>query len=219
MPFKNESQVPVEESAEFICTVTMVPATNQRTTAQQRFGSQGVLAVAPALENAVRAALVDSVQGGYTPYAPADAEKNVPLLIANGPNRLVPIGFYNHGLGHIKPLSAEQVSRLALAGVNVREFHRALLSLSYSDAGSSCGVLVWTDDDYLVKAYAPLSAVYEAMRYALDKAFNQRVKRGYYTMPTLRPTGHGKRRSTVRATDTKQQNAKQNVQHKEQTVA
>lgn len=182
MPFKNESQQ--EEQAEFLCTVTMVPASNQRCTSDMELRSQGAVAVAPALEHAVRAILVDSVAGGFKRYAPADAEKNVPLMIANGPERLVPVGFFNHGLGHLQPLSAMQVSAGVLAGVNIREFHKALLRLSYACLDGSCGVLVWTDDKYLTQAYAPLSAVYEAAHIALDKAFKQRLHSGYYQYPS-----------------------------------
>lgn len=124
----------------------------------------------PGLENAVRAILWGSVAGEETPvqlWNPRDKEKNVPLVVANGINRLVHVGYYNHGTGQLEPLGPKQVTRSALAGCKYADFSQALLNMSFSEVGTKHGVLVWYDDDYLTKAYAPLDAVYYAVSHVL----------------------------------------------------
>lgn len=124
----------------------------------------------PGLENAVRAILWDSVAGDSSPvqfWNPQDKEKNVPLVVANGINRLVHVGYYNHGTGQLEPIGPKQVARSALAGCKYSDFSQALLSTSFSEVGTEHGVLVWYDDDYLTKAYAPLDAVYYAVSHVL----------------------------------------------------
>lgn len=137
-------------------------------------------AVSPKVENAVRAFLCDSIEGGYTPWAPSEKAQNVPLLIANAPHRLVPIGFYNHGTERLRPLSAHQASFSTLQGVNTRAVFRALLSMSYNDVPESHGVLVWLDNKYETRALVPLDALYEAIRYVLDKKLMGAISRGEY---------------------------------------
>ena len=124
----------------------------------------------PGLENAVRAILWGSVAGDAQPvqfWNPQDKEKNVPLVVANGINRLVHVGYYNHGTGQLEPLGPKQVARSALAGCKYSDFSQALLSMSFSEVGTEHGVLVWYDDEYLTKAYAPLDAVYYAVSHVL----------------------------------------------------
>ena len=61
----------------------------------------------PGLENAVRAILWGSVAGDSSPvqfWNPQDKDKNVPLVVANGINCLVHVGYYNHGTGQLEPL-------------------------------------------------------------------------------------------------------------------
>lgn len=124
----------------------------------------------PGLENAVRAILWGSVAGEETPvqlWSPQDKEKNVPLVVANGINRLVHVGYFNHGTGQLEPIGPKQVARSALAGCKYLDFSQALLSMSFSEVGTKHGVLVWYNDDYLTKAYAPLDAVYYAVSHVL----------------------------------------------------
>lgn len=124
----------------------------------------------PGLENAVRAILWDSVAYGALPllyWNPQDKEKNVPLVVANGIQRLAMVGYFNHGTGQLEPLGPKQVTRSALAGCKYSDFSQALLSMSFSEVGTEHGVLVWYDDEYLTKAYAPLDAVYYAVSHVL----------------------------------------------------
>lgn len=124
----------------------------------------------PGLENAVRAILWGSVAGDSSPvqlWNPQDKEKNVPLVVANGINRLVHVGYYNHGTGQLEPAGPKQVARSALAGCKYSDFSQALLNMSFSEVGTKHGVLVWYDDEYLTKAYAPLDAVYYAVSHVL----------------------------------------------------
>ena len=124
----------------------------------------------PGLENAVRAILWGSVAGDSSPvqfWNPQDKEKNVPLVVANGISRLVHVGYYNHGTGQLEPIGPKQVARSALAGCKYSDFSQALLNMSFSEVGTEHGVLVWYDDDYLTKAYAPLDAVYYAVSHVL----------------------------------------------------
>lgn len=124
----------------------------------------------PGLENAVRAILWDSVAAGALPllyWNPQDKEKNVPLVVANGIRRLAMVGYFNHGTGQLEPTGPKQVTRSALAGCKYSDFSQALLSMSFSEVGTEHGVLVWYDDEYLTKAYAPLDAVYYAVSHVL----------------------------------------------------
>ena len=124
----------------------------------------------PGLENAVRAILWDSVAGDARPkqfWNPQDKDKNVPLVVANGIQRLVHVGYFNHGIGQLEPLGPKQVTRAALAGCKYSDFSQALLNMSFSEVGTKHGVLVWYDDAYRTKAYAPLDAVYYAVSYVL----------------------------------------------------
>ena len=122
------------------------------------------------MENAVRAILWDSVAGDSSPvqlWNPQDKDKNVPLVVANGINRLVHVGYYNHGTGQLEPIGPKQVARSALAGCKYSDFGQALLNMSFTEVGTEHGVLVWYDAGYLTKAYAPLDAVYCAVSHVL----------------------------------------------------
>lgn len=124
----------------------------------------------PGLENAVRAILWDSVSSDSVPmtkWNPQEREKNVPLVVSNGLQRLVHVGYFNHGTGQLEPVGPKQVTRSALAGCKYSDFGQALLNMSFSEVGTKHGVLVWYDDDYLTKAYAPLDAVYYAVSHVL----------------------------------------------------
>ena len=164
-----------QESTGFICEFTMRPARPHKSALAGQ-----TWAVSPKVENAVRALLHDSIEGGYTPWAPSEKAQNVPLLIANAPQRLVPVGFYNHGTGRLRPLSAHQSSFSALQGVNTRAVFRALLSMSYEAVGTGCGVFAWLDNEYETKAYVPLDALYEAVRFVQDKKLMGAISRGEY---------------------------------------
>ena len=164
-----------QENAGFICEFTLRPTRPQKSALAGQ-----AWAVSPKVENAVRAFLCDSIEGGYKPWAPAEKAQNVPLLIANAPHRLVPVGFYNHGTGRLRALSAHQSSFSALQGVNTRAVFRALLSMSYTYAGTSCGVFAWLDNKYETKAYVPLDALYEAVRFVQDKKLMAAISRGEY---------------------------------------
>jgi len=89
------------------------------------------------------------------------------IVVANGINRLVHVGYYNHGTGQLEPIGPKQVTRSALAGCKYSDFSHALQSMSFSEVGTQHGVLVWYNDDYLTKAYAPLDAVYYAVSHVL----------------------------------------------------
>lgn len=164
-----------QESTGFICEFTMRPARPHKSALAGQ-----TWAVSPKVENAVRALLHDSIEGGYQPWAPSEKAQNVPLLIANAPHRLVPVGFYNHGTERLRPLSAHQTSFSALQGVNTRAVFRALLSMSYEAVGTSCGVFAWLDNEYDTKAYVPLDALYEAVRFVQDKKLMAAISRGEY---------------------------------------
>lgn len=164
-----------QDSTGFICEFTLSPARPQKSALAGQ-----TWAVSPKVENAVRAFLCDSIEGGYTPWAPAEKAQNVPLLIANAPQRLVPVGFYNHGTGRLRALSAHQASFSTLQGVNTRAVFRVLLSMSYNAAPGSCGVLVWLDNKYETRALVPLDALYEAIRYVQDKKLMAAISRGEY---------------------------------------
>ena len=164
-----------QESTGFICEFTLRPARPQKSALAGQ-----TWAVSPKVENAVRAFLCDSIEGGYTPWAPSEKAQNVPLLIANAPHRLVPIGFYNHGTERLRPLSAHQASFSALQGVNTRAVFRALLSMSYNAVSGSHGVLVWLDNKCETRALVPLDALYEAIRYVQDKKLMGAISRGEY---------------------------------------
>ena len=164
-----------QESTGYICEFTLRPARPQKAALAGQ-----TWAVSPKVENAVRAFLCDSIEGGYTPWAPAEKAQNVPLLIANAPHRLVPVGFYNHGTGRLRALSAHQASFSALQGVNTRAVFRALLSMSYAAVGTGFGVFAWLDNEYETKAYVPLDALYEAVRFVQDKKLMAAISRGEY---------------------------------------
>ena len=164
-----------QENARFICEFTLRPTRPQKSALAGQ-----AWAVSPKVENAVRALLHDSIEGGYKPWAPAEKAQNVPLLIANAPQRLVPVGFYNHGTGRLRALSAHQASFSILQGVNTRAVFRALLSMSYAAVGTGCGVFAWLDNKYETKAYVPLDALYEAVRFVQDKKLMAAISRGEY---------------------------------------
>lgn len=126
--------------------------------------------VYPGLENAVRAVLWESITGDTQPvqlWNPQDKEKNVPLVVANGIHRLVHVGYFNHGTGELEPSTPKQVTRAALAGCKYSDFSKALLGMSFTEVGTKHGVLVWYNDNYRTKAYAPLDAVYYAVSHVL----------------------------------------------------
>lgn len=126
--------------------------------------------VYPGQENAVRAILWNSVASNSAPmtkWNPQEREKNVPLIVANGVHRLVHVGYFNHGTGLLEPIDPKQVTRAALAGCKYSDFSKALTNMSFSEVGTQHGVLVWYDDDYITKAYAPLDAVYYAVLHVL----------------------------------------------------
>lgn len=132
---------------------------------------QGCTRVWPGLENAVRAVLAHCVEGGFPRWNPTQKDQNVPLVVANGPDKLARVGTMNHGTGRLEPVSPRQVSLAALSGVRCKLFLEALQSLSYAALDEPHGVLVWYDDDCITEAYAPLEAVYEAVRAVLTGEF------------------------------------------------
>ena len=173
-----------EQYKQYMCTleVQRTPADKAMYGSLADSGPVGPRQVSPKVENAVRAVLCTDTVGGFKLYAPADKAQNVPMMVANGPERLVCIGLYNHGREILQPICAKQTSTLALQGVRYRDLSKVLMQMSWVDAGLSHGVLVWFDDKYLTRAYVPMHVLYTAVQEVQRRQFQRLCKQ--YSKPT-----------------------------------